>query len=81
MIKSGISHALSFLVSLIVGKALLMLLKFYLPVAYNFFLRFGQGVAIIFKITYRPELMASLVVATILAFFIGALFHKLFKLS
>jgi hypothetical protein len=81
MIKSGISHTLSFLVSLIVGNAVLVLLRVYLPAGHMFFLRFGQAVALVFKITYRQELMASFVIATILSFFIGALFYKLFKLS
>lgn len=80
MVRSGVSHTLSFLTSLIVGNALLVLLKVYIPPAYNFSLRLGHAIALIFKITaYNPKIMASFVIATILSFFIGILFHKLFK--
>lgn len=81
MTKSGISHVLAFLVSLVVGNALLILLKTYLPSGYAFFLRFGQGVALIFKISYGSKIMAAFVLATLLSFFVGMLFYKLFKLG
>jgi len=81
MIKSGISHLLSFLVSLIVGHALLLLLGAYIPLLYAFFLRFGQALALIFKITYTQKVMAAFVIATIISFPMGMLFHKLFKLD
>ena len=81
MIKSGISHMLTFLISLIVGNALLVLLKVHVPPAYSLFLRFGEAIAAIFKITYNQKIMAALVVATVLSLLIGFLFHKLFKLD
>jgi hypothetical protein len=81
MIKSGISHGLAFLVSLVVGNAMLILLKAYLPSGYAFFLRFGQAIALIFKISYDSRTMAAFVLATLLSFFIGILFYKLFKLG
>ncbi|WAC07391.1 MAG: hypothetical protein OS130_14370 [Thermodesulfobacteriota bacterium] len=81
MIKSGISHALAFLVSLVVGNAMLILLKTYLPSGYAFFLRFGKGIALIFKISYDSRTMAAFVLATLLSFFVGMLFYKLFKLG
>jgi len=81
MIKSGISHGLAFLVSLIVGNAMLILLKTYLPTGYAFFLRFGQAIALVFKISYDSRTMAAFVLATLLSFFAGMLFYKLFKLG
>jgi hypothetical protein len=81
MIKFGISHGLAFLVSLVVGNAMLILLKTYLPSGYAFFLRFGQAIALIFKISYDSRTMAAFVLATLLSFFIGILFYKLFKLG
>ena len=81
MIKSGISHGLAFLVSLIVGNAMLILLKTCLPTGYAFFLRFGQAVALIFKISYDSRIMAAFVLATLLSFLMGVLFYKLFKLE
>jgi hypothetical protein len=81
MIKSGISHGLAFLVSLVVGNAMLILLKAYLPSGYAFFLRFGQAIALIFKISYDSRTMAAFVLATLLSFFIGILFYKLIKLG
>ena len=81
MIKSGISHMLAFLVSLVVGNAMLILLKTYFLSAYAFFLRVGQGVALIFKISYDSKIMAAFVLATLLSFFTGILFYKLFKLG
>lgn len=81
MTKSGLSHMIVFLVSLVVGHALVILLKTYLPLAYGFSLRFGQAVALIFKISYNQKIMATFVIATLLSFFLGMLFHKLFKLS
>jgi hypothetical protein len=72
---------LTFLVSLIVGHAILLLLKVYIPPAYNFSLRFGQAIALLFKITYDQKIMAAFIIATILSFFMGILFHKLLKLS
>jgi hypothetical protein len=81
MTKSGISHMLSFLISLIVGHAILLLLGAYIPPVYGFFLRFGQAIALLFKITYSQKIMAAFIIATILSFFIGILFHKLLKLG
>ena len=81
MIKCGISHLVAFVVSLVIGHALLVLLKTYLPLAYAFFLRFGHAVAIIFKISYNQKIMAVFVIATFLSFLLGILFHKLFKLG
>ena len=81
MIKSGISHVLAFLVSLVVGNAMLILLKTYLPSGYAFFLRFGQAIALIFKISYDSKIMVAFVLATLLSFFTGILFYKLFKLG
>ena len=81
MTKTGISHLLSFLASLIVAHAILVLFKAYLPPVYGFFLRFGEAISLIFKITYSPKIMAAFVIAAILSFFFGMLFHKLFKLK
>jgi len=81
MIKSGISHMLAFLVSLVVGNAMLILLKTYLPSGYAFFLRFGQAIALIFKISYDSKIMVAFELATLLSFFTGILFYKLFKLG
>jgi hypothetical protein len=81
MTKSGLSHVLAFLVSLVVGNAMLILLRTYLPLGYAFFLRFGQAVALIFRISYDSRTMAAFVLATLLSFFIGILFYKLFKLG
>jgi hypothetical protein len=81
MTKSGLSHVLAFLVSLVVGNAMLILLRTYLPSGYAFFLRFGQAVALIFRISYDSRTMAAFVLATLLSFFIGILFYKLFKLG
>ena len=81
MTKSGLSHMLAFLVSLVVGNAMLILLKTYLPSGYAFFLRFGKAIALIFKISYDSRTMAAFVIATLLSFFIGILFYKLFKLG
>ena len=81
MTKSGLSHLLAFLVSLVVGNAMLILLKTYLPSGYAFFLRFGKAIAIIFKISYDPKIMAAFVIATLLSFLMGVLFYKLFKLG
>ncbi|MBN2468929.1 MAG: hypothetical protein JXD19_12350 [Deltaproteobacteria bacterium] len=81
MIKSGISHMLCFMVSLIVGNALLLLLEAYFPLMYAFFLRFGQAVALLFKISYSQKIMAAFVMGTILSLPMGMLFHKLFKLG
>jgi len=81
MTKSGLSHVLAFLVSLVVGNAMLILLRTYLPSGYVFFLRFGHAIALIFKISYDSRMMAAFVLATLLSFFIGILFYKLFKLG
>jgi len=81
MTKSGLSHVLAFLVSLVVGNAMLIILRAYLPSGYAFFLRFGQAIALIFKISYDSRMMAAFVLATLLSFFIGILFYKLFKLG
>ena len=81
MTKSGLSHVLAFLVSLVVGNAMLIILRAYLPSGYAFFLRFGQVIALIFKISYDSRMMAAFVLATLLSFFIGILFYKLFKLG
>ena len=81
MTKSGLSHVLALLVSLVVGNAMLIILRAYLPSGYAFFLRFGQAIALIFKISYDSRMMAAFVLATLLSFFIGILFYKLFKLG
>jgi hypothetical protein len=81
MTKSGISHVLAFLVSLVVGNAILILLKTYLPSGYAFSLRFGQAIALIFKISYDSRIMAAFIIATLLSFLMGVLFYKLFKLG
>ena len=81
MTKSGLSHVLAFLVSLVVGNSMLIILSAYLPSGYAFFLRFGQAIALIFKISYDSRMMAAFVLATLLSFFIGILFYKLFKLG
>ncbi|HPD60732.1 MAG TPA: hypothetical protein PKV48_03100 [Thermodesulfobacteriota bacterium] len=81
MIKSGISHVLAFLVSLVMGNAMLILLKAYLPSGYAFFIRFGQAVALIFKISYDSRTMAAFIIAALLSFFIGIVFYKLLKLG
>jgi hypothetical protein len=79
MNRSGLSHLLSFLVSLLLAHALLVLLKAYIPPAYAFSLRFGQAIALLFKITYDAKAMAAFVLATMLAYLVGMLFHKLFR--
>ena len=81
MIKAGMSHMLSFLVSLIVGHATLLLFEAYIPPISAFFLRFGQAIAFIFKISYDQKTMAAFIIACGLSFFIGILFHKLLKLG
>lgn len=79
MYRSGMSHLLSFLVSLVLAHALLVLLKAYIPPAYGFFLRFGQAIALLFKISYDSRVMAAFILATVLSYLIGMLFHKLFR--
>jgi len=81
MAKSGISHVLTFLISLVIGHAVLLLLEAYVPPVYGFCLRFGEAVAMIFRITYNSRIMAALTVATILSYFIGILLHKLLKVT
>ena len=81
MTKSGISHVLTFLTSLIVGHAVLLLLEAYVPPVYGFCLRFGEAIAMIFKITYNSRIMAALTLAAILSYFVGILLHKLLKVS
>jgi len=71
----------SFIISLIVGHAVLILLKVYIPFLYAFFLRFGQAIALVFRISYHQKIMAAFAIATILSFLFGILFHKLFKLG
>jgi hypothetical protein len=71
----------SFIISLIVGHAVLILLKVYIPSLYAFFLRFGQAIALVFRISYNQKIMAAFTIATILSFLVGILFHKLFKLG
>ncbi|MCX8012177.1 MAG: hypothetical protein N3A64_03360 [Desulfobacterota bacterium] len=80
MIKSGISHLLTFLVSLVLGHAVLLLLRSYAPEVYGFFLRFGEAIALIFKISYEKKFMAAFVIASILSFLGGMIFYKLFNL-
>ena len=79
MTKSGISHVLTFLVSLVTGHAVLVVLEAYVPPVYSFLLRFGGAIAMVFKITYSSRIMAALTVATILSFFVGILLHKFLK--
>jgi len=79
MTKSGISHVLTFLTSLVIGHALLLLLQVYASPIYGFFLRFGEAIAMIFKITYPSRIMAAFTLATVLSYFIGILLHKLLK--
>lgn len=79
MTKSGISHVLTFLTSLIIGHAVLLLFQVYVPPVYGFCLRFGEAIAMIFKITYTSRIIAALSLATILSYVIGILLHKLLK--
>jgi len=72
---------LAFLVSLVVGNAMLILLKTFLPSGYGFYLRFGKAIAFIFKISYDSRTMAAFVLATMVSFLVGMLFYKLFKLG
>ena len=81
MYKSGISHMLTFLVSLVVGHAIMVLLRSYVPHIYSFFLRLGQSIAYLFNISYNQKIMGTFIIATLLSFFIGLLFHKLLKTS
>jgi uncharacterized membrane protein len=81
MAKSGIAHVLTFLISLVTGHAVLLLLQAYVPPLYGFCLRFGKAIAMVFKITYDSRIMAALMVATILSYFIGILLHKLLKVT
>jgi len=81
MIKSGISHMLSFIISLVVAHAILLLFKVYIPATYAFFLRFGQATALIFNISYNQKIMAAFVISTVFSFFVGLLFYKLFKIG
>lgn len=79
MHRSGTSHLLSFLVSLVFAHALLVLINVYIPPAYAFLLRFGHAVALLFKINYDAKVMAAFILATALSYLVGMLFHKLFR--
>ena len=81
MIKSGISHMLSFIISLVVAHAILLLFKVYIPPLYAFSLRFGEATALIFNISYNQKIMAAFVIAAIISFPTGILFHKFFKMG
>jgi len=79
MVRSGISHLFSFLVCLVLGHAILILFRIYVPELYGFFLRFGQAIALIFKISYEKKIMAAFVLGALLSFLNGMIFYKLFR--
>jgi hypothetical protein len=81
MFKSGIAYMLCFLVSLIVGHALIILLCAYAPPVCTFFVAVGEAIDNIFGVAYSHREIAAFTLATIVAFPLGILFHLFLKVG
>ncbi len=81
MYKSGLAYVLCFLLSLIVGHAIIIVLSAYAPPAYAFFVTVGEIIDNVFSINYSHREIAAFVVATIVSFPVGILFHLFLKVE
>ena len=81
MLKAGLAYSLCFLVSLVVGHALMILFSAYAPPLFNGIVTAGGVVDDIFGIAYTHKEIAAFMLGTIVAFPLGILFHMFLKVE
>jgi len=81
MFKSGIAYVLCFVVSLVVGHALIILFSAYVPTAFKVFVTLGEIFDNIFGMAYTHKEIAAFILGAILSFPFGILFHVFLKVG
>ncbi|HOC39499.1 MAG TPA: hypothetical protein PKJ77_09500 [Thermodesulfobacteriota bacterium] len=81
MARSGFSHMLCFLISLVVGHALMIVLAAHAQPVYRIMVALGEVTDDIFSITYTHREIGAFILATLCAFLIGSLFSVLFRMT
>ena len=81
MFKAGLAYSLCFLVSLVVGHALMILFSAYAPPVFKGLVAVGKVIDDIFGIAYTRKEIAAFVLGTLAAFPLGILFHMFIKVE
>lgn len=81
MLKAGLAYSLCFLASLVVGHAITILLASYAPPVFKFFVTTGGVIDNVFGIAYTHREIAVFILATLVAFPLGILFHMFLKVE
>ena len=79
MLRTGTAYMFCFIVSLIVGHAVMILLSAFAEPAYGFLVAAGEAIDNIFHIAYTNKEIAAFALSTLIAFPLGILFQVLFN--